>query len=141
MGLLDFLTRKRTKQKVGTAIPSVPTVTPAPDRPGLTLPAKPKKRGKTPEEWEVSLSAYRQAMRLHFAEIAAYNREKWVALGITRYRWIAVDVHGTCDVAKRNNGKIFSLNSPPPDGHPCEGLCNSIDWCRCQAKPVIDDFD
>lgn len=80
-------------------------------------------------------------MRSHFAAIAAFNREHCVALGIEHYEWMAMDVHGTCDVAKKNGGKTFSYTNPPPQGHVCEGLCNSQDWCRCIAKSIILAFD
>lgn len=118
----------------------IPTVKPPPGRPGLIPPAKPKKRGKTPEQWEADLAAYRLAMRKYFAEIAAFERERRVAFGITHYKWIALEAHGTCDVAKRNNGKIFAYGKPPPEGHVQEGQCNSPDWCRCLAEPIIPGF-
>ncbi|MGA2795492.1 MAG: hypothetical protein ABSE69_18610 [Roseiarcus sp.] len=120
---------------------SIPTVKPPPGRPGLTPPAAPKKRGKTPEQWAAALAAYHIAMRNHFAAIAAFERGRSIALGITSYKWVAVDVHGTCDVAKRNDGKVFSYDKPPKEGHVGEGQCNSPDWCRCIAKPVILGFD
>ena len=115
----------------------IPIVEARPGRPGLTPPAKPKKRGKTSEQWDADLAEYRRAMRRHFAEIAAFEREHRVALGITHYKWVECDVHGTCDVAQRNGGKVFSYDSPPPEGHVQEGQCSSPDWCRCFAKPTI----
>jgi hypothetical protein len=110
----------------------IPTIKAPPGRPGLTPPAAPKKRGKTPEQY--TIAAYRLTMRSHFAAIAAFNRERCVALGIENYEWIAMDAHGTCDVARKNGGKVFSYTNPPPEGHVCEGLCNSPDWCRCIAR-------
>jgi hypothetical protein len=130
------------KSKSSEAVPQcIPTVKAPPGRPGLTPPAKPKKRSKAPEQWEADLVAYRLAMRKHFAEIATFERERRVALGITHYKWIAVDVHGTCDVAKRNGSKIFAYDKPPPEGHVQEGQCNSPDWCRCFAKAIIPGFE
>jgi hypothetical protein len=84
---------------------------------------------------------YRLAMRSHFAAIAAFNRKRCVALGIEHYEWMAMDVHGTCDVARKNGGKVFSYTNPPPDGHVCEGLCNSPDWCRCIARSIIPSLE
>lgn len=80
-------------------------------------------------------------MREHFRAIAAFNRERSLAMGIERYRWMAVDVHGCCQVAARNGGKVFAYDNPPPDGHPSEGACDSPDWCRCIAQAVIPGFD
>lgn len=105
------------------------------------LPPAPKKRGKTTGTMERRTGAYRLVMWKHFASIAAFERERRVALGITSYKWIAMDVRGTCDVAKRNGGKVFSYDNPPAEGHVGEGQCNSPDWCRCFAKPIIHGID
>ena len=121
--------------------PQMPTVKAAPDRPALTIPARPPRRGRTPEQRETDARDYKQTMRMQFAAQAAYERKRRVALGITHYRWRACDVHGKCDVAARNDGKVFSLTAPLPDGHPAEGRCNSPDWCRCTAAAVIPGFD
>jgi hypothetical protein len=118
----------------------VPTVQAPPGRPGLTPPAPPKKKGKSPEEWEADLTEHRKAMRAHFASIAAFNRERAMALGITSYKWLAVDVHGCCNVAKKNGDKVFSYLEPPPEGHVGEGQCDSPDWCRCIARPMVPGF-
>lgn len=63
-------------------------------------------------------------------------------MGINEYKWIAASMEPvvTCDIGLRNNGKIFSYERPPKEGHPCEGLCNSKGWCRCIAAPVISGF-
>jgi hypothetical protein len=118
----------------------LPAVKADPKRPGLMPPAAPTKRGKTSEKWESEMTAYRLAMRRHFAEIAAFNRECSMALGIKSYRWIAVDVHGSCDIAKRNDGKVFLYDAPPAEGHVCEGQCHSSDWCRCISRAIIPGF-
>jgi hypothetical protein len=118
----------------------IPTVKPAQGRPGLTPPAAPKKRGKTAEQYEADLALYRLAMRRHFAAIAAFNRERCMSLGIRSYVWLAMDVHGTCEVAKKYGGKEFAYDSPPLEGHVGEGRCGSPDWCRCVAKAVVRGF-
>jgi hypothetical protein len=110
------------------------------DYPGLTPPAAPKNRNTTPELYEREVIAYRKSMRLHFAAIAAFNRKRAVSLAIKSYQWVAADVHGDCDVARRNGGGIFSYTEPPPEGHVCEGECTSRDWCRCIARSVIAGF-
>jgi len=132
---------QRIAKKVQKPEQCIPAVKAPLGRPGLIPSAKPKKRGKTPEQWEAELAAYRLAMRKHFAEIAAFERERHIALGITHYKWVAVDVHGTCDVAKRNDGKVFAFSAPPQEGHVQEGQCNSPDWCRCFAKPIVQGFE
>ncbi len=101
-------------------------------------PTKPLKRGKSPEQYEADISAYRLAMRAYFATGAKAKRERMAVLGIKQYQWLAVDVHGCCHVAARNGGKVFSVSDPPPEGHVCEGECSSPDWCRCIAAAVVD---
>jgi hypothetical protein len=115
----------------------MPTIKVLPGRPGITPPAPPKKRGKSPKQWNAELAAYRLAMREHFASVAAFNRKRAMGLEIASYRWVAVDVHGTCDVAKRNGGRVFLYAEPPLEGHVGEGQCNSPDWCRCFAEVVV----
>ncbi len=131
---------KSSRPEAKTGLQNIPTVKAPTGYPGLTPPDAPKKRGKTPDQYDAELAAYRLAMRKHFAAIAAFRRQRCVAAGITSYKWLALDVHGTCDVAKRNGGKIFSYDNPPKEGHPCEGQCGSPDWCRCSAKPVVPGF-
>jgi hypothetical protein len=140
MGWLDRLKGKSVRPESKTDTYGVPTVKAAPGRPGLVPPAAPRKRGKSAKQYDAELAAYRRAMRKHFAEIAAFNRQRCIALGITSYKWVALDVHGTCDVAKRNGGKVFRYDEPPSDGHVCEGRCNSPDWCRCTAKSIVAGF-
>lgn len=106
----------------------------------MTMPAKPLKRGKTPEQYASDVAAYNLAMRTHSAEMAKAKRERAISLGMAQYDWLAVDVHGCCEVAQRNGGKRFSLTEPPPEGHVGEGECSSPDWCRCIAAPIIESM-
>jgi hypothetical protein len=115
---------------------SVPAVKSVPRRP-VTFPSAPKKRGKSPEQYATELAAHRLAMRKHFTAIAAFDRERRIALGITSYKWLSMDVHGTCEVAKKYNGKVLSYDHAPKEGHPWEQKCGSPDWCRCIEIGVI----
>lgn len=117
---------------------SVPIVDGAPDDPRMELPpAKPKKRGKPKEQYETEHAAYCVAMRSRHARIAAYNRRRATAVGITQYQWMAPHTPLDCARARQNDGKIFSYATPPPGGHPAEGECDATDWCRCFAKAVV----
>lgn len=84
------------------------------------------------------LALYRRSMRKHFAAIATFQRRRSIALGITQYVWMVSAK--PCDIAERNNDKVFSYLDPPPEGHVGEGLCNSLDWCRCMAKAIVKGF-
>lgn len=106
--------------------------------PVVEMPDKPKKRGKPPEQYAAELAAYQREVRAYFAAMALAKREKFASLGIKKYEWLAVDVHGCCHVAAKNGGKVFSVTEAPPEGHVGEGECSSPDWCRCIASPVVE---
>jgi len=101
-------------------------------------PARPLKQGKSTEAYEPDLAAYHQQMRAQFSELARAKRLRFIELGIQSYEWLAMDVHGTCEVAAQNGGKKFSCAVAPPEGHVGEGKCGSPDWCRCTATPVVE---
>ena len=140
VGWFDRLRNNRFAPKEERVTTVLSTVKAHPKRPGLKPPAVPKKQGKAPEQWESEMAAYRLAMRRHFAGIAAFERERRIALGIKSYQWKAVDVHGSCDIAKRNDGKVFPYDAPPAEGHVGEGECHSPDWCRCISRPIVPGF-
>lgn len=100
-------------------------------RPPLT----PKRYDRSVRAYVVDAKEYNKTMRRHFAAIAEYNRKRSMLQGTELYRWCAAPGN-MCDIGAKNTGKIFSYESPPPDGHPCEGKCNSKDWCRCTASPM-----
>ena len=82
MGWLDRLKGKSAQPQSETKAYGIPTVKAPPGRPGLRPPAAPKKRGKSAEQYDGELAAYRGAMRKQFAEIAAFNRQRCIALGL-----------------------------------------------------------
>lgn len=56
-------------------------------------------------------------------------------LGVTRYRWrTSLDERVRPEHAERE-GKIFSWDDPPEDGHPGEPIN-----CRCYAEPILEDI-
>jgi hypothetical protein len=140
--VMGWFDRRKGKQTMSPAMVATDlhTAKADPKRPGSKSPAAPTKRGKTLETRESETAMYRAAMRGHVAEIAAFNRERSMGLGVTSYQWLSMDVHGCCDIAKRNNGRIFSYDAPPPEGHVGEGQCNSPDWCRCISRPIVPGF-
>ncbi|HWE98846.1 MAG TPA: hypothetical protein VG248_03530 [Caulobacteraceae bacterium] len=115
----------------------VPTVAADPDDPRLKPPpAKPRKRGVAPETYAQETTDYRAAWRAWTAEVAAYQRQRAMRLGVTSYVWRSA-LPGICSVAARNNGRTFSFDDPPPDGHPGEGACD-LDWCKgCIMRSII----
>jgi hypothetical protein len=60
-----------------------------------------------------------------------------MAHGIESYIWRAMDVHGTCSVAKKYDGQTIRCDQAPKEGHVGEGECGSPDYCRCTKIPVI----
>ena len=133
-------TTTRAETQTGQVRPALPTLEAPPDY-LLTPPARPKKAGKTVEEYAAAIAAYHTAFRAHIAHNAAIKRKRSMAAGIKNYRWI-VTVSGTaCAVAERNGGKVFAYDKPPPEGHVGEGQCDAADWCRCIPKAIIPGFD
>ena len=55
-------------------------------------------------------------------------------LGIEKYKWRTVLDHRVRDAHKVREGKIFSWDNPPYDGHPGEPVN-----CRCYAEPEFDE--
>lgn len=98
-------------------------------------PPRPKQAGKAPEQHPEEVARYNSNMREFFAHAAAARREQAEALGVKEYEWLASG--NSCEIALRNNGKTFAYQQPPGDGHPCEGVCTSDDWCRCVALPLV----
>lgn len=55
-------------------------------------------------------------------------------LGVERYRWRTVGDSRVRTAHRQRDGKIFSWDKPPPDGHPGTPIN-----CRCYAEPLLDD--
>lgn len=98
-------------------------------------PIRPMRPSAPGAAYDNSLLADRLSMRKKFAARAAQSRMAAVRLGITEYQWLDSGAVA-CDIAQRNDGKVFSYLSPPPEGHVGEGHCNA-DWCRCVAKSIV----
>lgn len=62
----------------------------------------------------------------------ALTRVRQVDLGITHYIWRTVGDDRVRPAHRRRNGRRFSWNNPPPDGHPGQPV-----RCRCNALPDI----
>jgi hypothetical protein len=113
------------------------TVNAASDDP-LSKPLRPpKKRGVPPEQYKKGLAAFHQCKHAQIAEIAAFQRKGMMAHEIESYIWRAMDVHGTCSVAKKYDGQTIRCDQAPKEGHVGEGECGSPDYCRCTKIPVI----
>jgi len=91
-----------------------------------------------PEEYAANLATYREEMRDQFRATARFDRERREAIGFKKYKWRGGE--DGCDIARRNEGRTFSCDKPPKDGHPGEGRCTSEDWCRCYAEAVVPGF-
>ena len=93
----------------------------------------------------------RRARLIARDQVASLNanltKERQGSLGLRRYRWRNSDderVRGNPDGRYPDavpshwdrEGKIFSWDSPPSDGHPGEPIL-----CRCWAEAVLEDID
>ena len=75
----------------------------------------------------------------HIASLSRASRQKAVALGIKKYKWLHSGAD-SCPVGLRYDGHIFRYDRPPPEGHPGEANCPE-QWCRCVAASVFPGFD
>lgn len=63
------------------------------------------------------------------------NQLRQQDVGVTKYRWrTSLDERVRPEHASRE-GKVFSWDDPPSDGHPGEPI-----QCRCYAEPIIEDL-
>ena len=81
------------------------------------------------EKRRAELIARDQLGKLH----GQINRRKQEALGIGEYEWETSHDERVRDSHRELQGKVFSWNKPPPEGHPGYPI-----RCRCIALPVID---
>ena len=117
----------------------IPTVRAPAGYPESCLPVRPKVRGLSPEDRQNALTEYHLRMRAHWAEIAKFQRERREQMGLSAYKWVAIP-GACCAIGAANDGKAFSSEKPPREGHPAEGACSSKDWCRCHAKAIVPGF-
>lgn len=64
------------------------------------------------------------------------TRVRQTAAGIEKYEWSTSRDTRVRRVHAQREGKVFSWDRPPPDGHP-----GSAVQCRCSAIPVFEDED
>lgn len=81
------------------------------------------------EKSRAELIACDQLGKLH----GQINRRKQESLGIDEYEWETSHDERVRDSHRALQGKVFSWNKPPPEGHPGYPI-----RCRCIALPVID---
>ncbi len=97
--------------------------------------------GTTPRELAESLAdrfdmAEDDAMRIARDQIgklsAQLNEDRQEAMGVTSYIWRGALDNRERDEHVEREGKEFSWDDPPEDGHPGEPI-----QCRCYAEPVF----
>jgi SPP1 gp7 family putative phage head morphogenesis protein len=54
------------------------------------------------------------------------------SVGVKKYRWVTVGDERVRHLHSNRDGKVFSWNKPPSDGHPGEPI-----QCRCYAEPIL----
>jgi SPP1 gp7 family putative phage head morphogenesis protein len=66
---------------------------------------------------------------------AAVGQARQEDLGVTRYTWRTSQDERVRPEHVAREGKVFSWDDPPEDGHPGEPVN-----CRCTAEPVLDEL-
>lgn len=56
-------------------------------------------------------------------------------LGVKKYRWRTSEDERVRPQHSARNGRVYSWDDPPSDGHPGEPI-----QCRCYAEPVLEDL-
>lgn len=102
-----------------------------------TRPARPKRRGRTPEQRKADDEAYAAELRRRGISRSGLDRRRQMASGITHYRWRSMGDERTCPTCRKRDGKRFAWANPPPGGHPGEGACEGCGHCRCFAEPIF----
>jgi len=62
------------------------------------------------------------------------NKIRQEQLGVGRYTWRTMHDNRVRDEHEERDGKVYSWDKPPPDGHPGEAI-----QCRCFAEPDLSD--
>ena len=92
--------------------------------------------GQLEDRFDVS---QRNAARIARDQIGKLNgeltRERQKNLGIRRYRWQSSGDERVRDEHRALDGKVFSWDDPPEEGHPGTPI-----QCRCWADPVVEDL-
>lgn len=73
-------------------------------------------------------------------ELSLATMKRQIDAGVTEYTWRTCDDVRVCEACAKNEGKVFSWESPPETGHPGEAQCCPNGHCRCLALPVLDKF-
>lgn len=63
------------------------------------------------------------------------TRNRQINLGFERYIWRTSRDEVVRPEHREREGRVFSWDDPPPDGHPGQPI-----RCRCHAEPVFDDL-
>lgn len=87
------------------------------------------------EVYPVSVRRARLIARDQTSKLAeAINRINQTQAGVTGYKWRGRLDDREREAHRRREGKIYTWDKPPPDGHPGQPVN-----CRCHAQPYFDD--
>jgi len=116
-----------------TPVPSIPY----PEGwPGNGRISRPKKRGKTAQEYEKEYDEYVVRVEKQKRAIAAFDRAQAIKAGAVKYVWRGLQ-STECGICLKRSGKVYSYDKPTQDGYPGEGSCGNKEFCHAWAKPVI----
>ena len=150
LGLFCSLFRKKDAPEEGGAMaggnqrhnPFVILVGPD-DDPDLQLLASPrakypKKRGKAVEEFQTELAAYHERLRAKGAASFCWAQKRAVSVGSKKYIWRTAKDEAVCLVCQGREGKQFSWDKAPKNGHAGMADCCPGGFCRCWPEPIIN---
>jgi SPP1 gp7 family putative phage head morphogenesis protein len=86
---------------------------------------------------EITLNRAKLIARDQIATVnSQITKQRQTAAGVERYRWSTSRDERVRPEHAEREGRVFSWDNPPPDGHPGEPIN-----CRCVAIPIFDDAE
>lgn len=98
----------------------------------------PRKRGRSEEEFQADLEAFKQDLREKSEASFRLTRRRAVEIGSTHYIWRTAKSSDVCLVCRPREGKKFKWEIEPENGHAGCVTCCPQGWCMCYAEPVFD---
>lgn len=99
----------------------------------------PKRRGISKEQRKLDDIEYNRLMRESFAKRGEFNLDRLLCTNVAdKFIWKSNrESMRTCQIAKKNNGKIFSKHSLPEEGYPGNVPSCPNGWCNCYISPLV----
>lgn len=96
---------------------------------------KKRRKRRTRSEMEALRAERKKATHEKFKASAEHSIKSIRSAGLSHYIWRGVCDERACSDCRDLEGKRFSIDKPPPIGHPGAHKCDIEGYCRCYAEP------